>query len=235
MIYHFMVTGGFDQFLIPSRSKSRFASNQKGPADLERSVYPRDPDMIEDPELLSFPFDVEDKILIRCSTANVPSHIPSEKDLIDSEMDEFLVEGLPIPGTMQYPEEAEYRDVVKVQPSVAPIPKREAQKKRKDNKKVAIAAKRALKQEEREKVAKVKRVELEKAGKEASLNKSLLAYIEMCTSTGQLNKALNSLNYYRMRTTQNPQFPSVTNISVFNLLLHAFASKVNSEKIRAAI
>lgn len=187
--------------------------------DLERNAFPGHPGFreSEESEFIQnyFPGGVGDKTTLHCTT----SHLPSEKDLIDSELDEFLKEGL-LPGVQQAEEIEEYRDIVKVQTNVAPLKKRQAQKKRK--KKDSVVS-RPLKQEEREKVAKVKRTELEKAGKEAGLNKSLLAFTEMCVFAGQLNKSLNSLNFYRMR---KGEFPRVTDVAIFNLLLHGFASKV---------
>jgi len=203
-----------------------------GPVDLGREVYDAE-FAIKDSEILQALHhdEVEEKTFIRYgNAANIPNLIPGEKDLIDTELDEFLVEGFPATDSVTANEEAEdclSAPLDKSNPQIIPAPQRSKDKKKRKANKKATPTTRTLKQEEREEIAKVKRAELEKAGKEASLNKSLLAYLEMCVSTGQLNKAINSLNYYRWRSTTSNQFPAVGNISIFNLLLHAFASKVS--------
>lgn len=85
---------------------------------------------------------------------------------------------------------------------------------------------RKLKKEEREQVAKVRIDEMERLGREASLNKSLVAYLEMCVFTEQINRGLNTLNYYRSRSKVSSQYPAVTDVAAYNILLQGFAVKV---------
>ena len=86
---------------------------------------------------------------------------------------------------------------------------------------------RTLKKEQREQAAKIRIEEMEKQGKETSLNKSLISYLEMCVFTEQINRGLNTLNYYRSRNKSSNQYPKITAITAYNILLQGFASKVS--------
>ncbi|XP_066992363.2 DNA-directed RNA polymerase, mitochondrial [Anabrus simplex] len=90
----------------------------------------------------------------------------------------------------------------------------------------------SYKQRQKEKMAKVKWLELERAGREESLTRSLLAYLELCVSCGLLNRGLATLLFYRNRHKANHNQPQVKEIKLFNILMHGFASKGNLNRIR---
>jgi hypothetical protein len=82
----------------------------------------------------------------------------------------------------------------------------------------------ALKAVERERAAKVRREDLERAGREAGLNRSLAAFLDVSAAAETPNRALNTLHFYRGRKTPHPR-PST--IQPYNTLLNAFASQVS--------
>jgi len=223
-----------------SRLKSRLAVEAKlGPNDVNLNrLFSHD--IVQDPELLqALSLELEEGAIVRGSS--ICNKIPCEKDLIDNEVDEFAehcVEAVPTALEIVPEVEADAEPSGYLTFDPMPIPpiqdvrlnlnnsfKRD--KRKPTNKALQTAAKK-LKKEEREKVAKVKRSELEKAGKEVSFNKSLVSYLELCVFTGQLSKALSSLNFYRTRGKAFPQFPTVSNIAAFNCILHGYAAKVGS-------
>lgn len=142
--------------------------------------------------------------------------IPEEKDLIDNE---FEVEC----EDMASPEP----EILELERLSSPSTQAQPKSKKKQKPKKSVGAKKMKpNNDERELMAKVKREEMQQMAKEVSLNKSLVAFLDMCVFTNQLNRGLQTLNYYRNRSKKFPTHPPVTDINAFNCLLHGFAAKV---------
>lgn len=151
-----------------------------------------------------------------------------ERDLIDSEFEAVVEE-------FMKPNHAVNESESTIVPESTPQSQTKSKKKRqqqKNGKKSSGESKVRLKQEERELMAKVKRVEMEKLAREVSLNKSLIAYLDMCVFTSQLNRGFHTLNYYRNRSKNFSQHPAVTDVAAFDCLLHGFAQKVRKLESR---
>ena len=192
--------------------------------------------------LQALAIDLDEGVMIRRNLGSGSTAVlPSENDLIDNEITEleFMGEGEYLsPIDALYQESESEIGPSSNSHSKNPLPQINTiseetqwtsnQSSRKGNflKSIKFTNTKKLKKEEREKAAKVKRGEMEKAGKEVSFNKSLVSYLELCVFTGQLNKALSSLNYYRSRSKIAKLVPAVTSIAAFNTILHGFASKV---------
>lgn len=148
--------------------------------------------------------------------------IPEENDLIDSveletdELVEINTEKSALTET-----HSEGGDKSKNSPS-----DQKSKSKKKSN-----SSQTRLKSKEREQLAKIKREELERLAKEAGLNKSLVAYLDICVFNKQLNRALLTLNYYRNKSRLNRMSPPVTDLNAFNSLLHAYAERVRCYNI----
>lgn len=66
-----------------------------------------------------------------------------------------------------------------------------------------------------------------------SLKVNLASYINVCVSTGMINRAFSTLMTYRNQyNAKNDGPPSFIGISVYNTLLHGYAEKGNLNKIK---
>lgn len=74
--------------------------------------------------------------------------------------------------------------------------------------------------------------EQEHQAKQHSFNLNLLSYIEMCTTNGMVNRGLGAVHSYRYKSRKDSSTLKITDINLFNTLLHGFAEKGNLLKTR---
>lgn len=89
-----------------------------------------------------------------------------------------------------------------------------------------------LKKQKKEKLMKYNLEELEKKGKEESLNKLLLGHLELYCSLGMIEKAWQVLLYYRKRQSNSA---TVVDIRIYNIMLQGFASKGNMNMVNCLL
>ncbi|CAL8101094.1 unnamed protein product [Orchesella dallaii] len=178
---------------------------------------------------------MEQDIVIRKSNS-CKTRIPLEKDLIDEEVDTDSIDvasrirkldlekSIHAESDASIPSNLSNDSPISSQSRQSVTPKKKVSLKKEN--------KRSYKYDEREMLAKVKREQMEKLASEVSLNKSLVAYLDMCVFTGQLNRGLNSLNHYRERGRNSSVHSPVTDVKAFNIILHGFAAKGNFKKVK---
>ncbi|CAK1587142.1 unnamed protein product [Parnassius mnemosyne] len=66
--------------------------------------------------------------------------------------------------------------------------------------------------------------ELERHGKQEALHKLLTAHLQLLCSFNMVKEGRQVLQYYRQRGARVPHHPKVTDVKVYNTLLHGFAS-----------
>ncbi|XP_014259402.1 DNA-directed RNA polymerase, mitochondrial [Cimex lectularius] len=78
----------------------------------------------------------------------------------------------------------------------------------------------------RDKLNKIKYMELNKAGKETSFNYSLLSYINMCINCGFMNRCWSTLSYYLEKS-----IVPINDVQVMNMLMEGYARGGNLDKL----
>nr|CAD7259066.1 unnamed protein product [Timema shepardi] len=92
-----------------------------------------------------------------------------------------------------------------------------------------------LKPNIKERVAKVSRIELDNAGKEESLARNLLCYLETCVSCGLLNRGWTTLQAYQYRAKNISKDLRQSDVNLYATLLHGFAGKGNLNKVKEIV
>nr|CAD7424015.1 unnamed protein product [Timema monikensis] len=92
-----------------------------------------------------------------------------------------------------------------------------------------------FKQDIKDRLAKVSRIELDNAGKEESLARNLLCYLETCVSCGLLNRGWATLQAYRSRAKYISKDPHQSDVNLYATLLHGFAGKGNLNKVKEIV
>ncbi|CAH2044036.1 unnamed protein product, partial [Iphiclides podalirius] len=69
--------------------------------------------------------------------------------------------------------------------------------------------------------------ELEKRGKQEALHKLLTAHLQLLCSLNMLQEGRQVLQYYRIRGARTPEHPKITDVKIYNTLLHGYASQGN--------
>ncbi|XP_068617783.1 DNA-directed RNA polymerase, mitochondrial [Battus philenor] len=75
--------------------------------------------------------------------------------------------------------------------------------------------------------------ELEMQGKQEVLEKLLAAHVQLMCSLNMMHEGQQVLQYYRKRAIKAPfKHPKVTDVKIYNTLLHGFASQGNMENVK---
>nr|CAD7605425.1 unnamed protein product [Timema genevievae] len=92
-----------------------------------------------------------------------------------------------------------------------------------------------FKQNIKDRLAKVSQMELDNAGKEESLARNLLCYLETCVSCGLLNRGWATLQAYRSRAKYISKELRQSDVNLYAVLLHGFAGKGNLNKVKEIV
>ncbi|CAH0400996.1 unnamed protein product [Chilo suppressalis] len=94
--------------------------------------------------------------------------------------------------------------------------------------KETMKAKRKAQREKRRALQEINMKEdikqLEKRGKQESLHKMLTAHLQLLCSLQMMHEGRQVLQYYRQKSTRASYHPKITDISVYNVLMHGYAS-----------
>ncbi|XP_023945104.2 DNA-directed RNA polymerase, mitochondrial [Bicyclus anynana] len=74
--------------------------------------------------------------------------------------------------------------------------------------------------------------EMERRGKEDSLQKLLMSHLQLLCSLDMMTEGQQVLQYYRQRSARAPEHPKVSSVKVYNTLLHGFASMGQLENVK---
>ncbi|CAG9788852.1 unnamed protein product [Diatraea saccharalis] len=74
--------------------------------------------------------------------------------------------------------------------------------------------------------------ELEQRGKQESLHKLLTAHLQLLCSLHMVQEARQILQYYRQKSFRGPDHPKVTDVTIYNILLHGYASMGQLENVK---
>ncbi|XP_043196144.1 DNA-directed RNA polymerase, mitochondrial-like [Amphibalanus amphitrite] len=87
----------------------------------------------------------------------------------------------------------------------------------------------------REKAAALRLMEQQAAGKQASFISSLKCYLEVCVNSGLVNRAYNTLLYYRNMNRNFQRTTDVRDVRLYNVLLAGFARKGQLDRVLDAL
>lgn len=78
-----------------------------------------------------------------------------------------------------------------------------------------------------------KTLELEKLSRQKSLSISLGAYLDCCVQNGMLNRGYLTIINYRFKYKKEPvNGVKITDVHLYNLLIHGYAEKMNLQKVK---
>lgn len=76
-----------------------------------------------------------------------------------------------------------------------------------------------------EKVAKVKKADLERLAQEMQMRVSMRAFVEVCVHANLLDQALSALHFHRHRNKEQKKGITVVDIGIYNALIRGYAAK----------
>lgn len=74
--------------------------------------------------------------------------------------------------------------------------------------------------------------ECERMSKQKSLALSLHAYLDCCVQNSMLNRGYGTVLNYRVRLNRSNSGIKITDVNIYNMLIHGFAEKENLQKIK---
>ncbi|XP_050024400.2 DNA-directed RNA polymerase, mitochondrial [Dermacentor andersoni] len=83
-----------------------------------------------------------------------------------------------------------------------------------------------------EKVAKVKKADLERLAQEMQIRMSMRAFVEVCAHANLLDQALSALHYHRQRSREQKKGITVVDIGIYNSLIRGYAAKGKLSRIQ---
>lgn len=99
-------------------------------------------------------------------------------------------------------------------------------------KKAASTSAVRLNAKQQEKVAKVKKADLERLAQEMQLRLSLRAYVEVCVQANMLDQALSAVHFHRNRTKEQKKGIRVVDIGLYNRLIRGYAAKGKLSRVQ---
>lgn len=104
---------------------------------------------------------------------------------------------------------------------------------KKESKEKTLKIQKSLPKNSRFKSKLHKSLEMEKLSKQKSLAVSLGAYLDCCVSNGMLNRGFATLLNYRYKYKKySSSATKISDVSLYNILLHGYAEKENFQKIK---
>lgn len=85
---------------------------------------------------------------------------------------------------------------------------------------------------QQDKVAKVKKADLEKLAQEMQLRMSLRAFIEVCVHANMLDQAMSALHFHRHRSKEQKKGVPVVDVGIYNRLISGYAAKGKLPRVR---
>ncbi|XP_037513108.1 DNA-directed RNA polymerase, mitochondrial [Rhipicephalus sanguineus] len=83
-----------------------------------------------------------------------------------------------------------------------------------------------------DKVAKIKKADLERLAQEMQFRMSIRAFVEVCVHANMLDKALSALHYHRHRTREQKKGITVVDIGIYNSLIRGYAAKGKLSRVQ---
>ncbi|KAL1483339.1 hypothetical protein MTO96_012746 [Rhipicephalus appendiculatus] len=83
-----------------------------------------------------------------------------------------------------------------------------------------------------DKVAKIKKADLDRLAQEMQIRVSMRAFVEVCVHANMLDKALSALHHHRHRTKEQKKGITVVDIGIYNTLIRGYAAKGKLSRVQ---